>query len=83
MKIRTGFVSNSSSNSFVILKEKLSKEQISKLLTYQDSKENLDGWSINEISDTISGFTIMDNGEINPFINSLNIYDNDIEWEDY
>jgi len=32
MKIRSGFVSNSSSSSFVIIKDKITKQQIDKLI---------------------------------------------------
>jgi len=36
MKIRNGYVSNSSSSSFVILKDSLNNEQIDKILNYID-----------------------------------------------
>ena len=68
MKFRNGFVSNSSSSSFVISKAALTKEQIDKLLEYTDSKENNDGWNISEEEYFIKGWTHMDNEEISSFI---------------
>ena len=65
MKIRIGFVSNSSSASFVIIKDKLTEDQIKQLLDYNDSEENYDGWNISIRGEFVSGFTIMDNDEIN------------------
>ena len=73
MKIRTGFVSNSSSASFIIAKEALTKEQIQSLLEYSDSEENTDGWTISEEKYFIKGCTIMDNEEIKLFFDSINI----------
>ena len=73
MKIRNGFVSNSSSSSFVIAKTALSEEQIEKLLEYNESEDNWDGWHIEEEEFFIRGTTIMDNDSIGPFIDSLNI----------
>ena len=83
MKIRNGFVSNSSSASFIISKKDLTENQIDELLKYTDNEKNYDGWTIEEESNSIAGFTIMDNETINSFFNSLNIPDNHIEWRDY
>ncbi len=79
MKIRNGFVSNSSSSSFVIKKEILSKLQIKTLLEYESSEDNWDGWSVNEFNDCMSGFTIMDNGTIGKLMDVLEI--TEIEWD--
>ena len=81
MKIRNGFVSNSSSSSFTIIKGTLTKDQIKRLLEYPDSKEDIDGWEILEEADTISGSTVMDNDAIDSFINSLHIPEENIIWE--
>jgi hypothetical protein len=79
MKIRNGFVSNSSSSSFIIQKDALSKLQIKALLEYPMSEDNCDRWSVNEYDDCISGFTIMDNGYISKIMDELEI--TDIEWD--
>jgi len=67
MKIRCGFVSNSSSSSFVIKKHYLSQQQIDGIknhatcgIEYAD-----DGyWEITETEDEIKGNTFMDNFNI-------------------
>ena len=63
MKYRTGFVSNSSSSSFVCALNRLTDEQLTKLLAYPDSPENTDGWDlrIDNEAGLVTGFTIMDN----------------------
>lgn len=81
MKIRNGFVSNSSSSSFIIKKETLSELQIQSLIDYIYSEENWDGWSINDLDDCLSGFTIMDNCNIDKVMDKLGI--TEIEWEDF
>jgi len=79
MKIRNGFVSNSSSSSFTIDKETLSPLQIKALLAYAESEDNWDAWSVNEFDNCMSGFTIMDNGSIEKLMEDLGI--TEIEWE--
>jgi len=72
MKIRSGFVSNSSSSSFILDKRYLSGIEIKKILT---ASNNLlfEGWDIIEDEDFIKGFTSMDNGELHDFIkNEIN-----------
>jgi len=57
MKIRSGFVSNSSSSSFIIERKNLTKKQISKIKNHIDEHNKMDpldqynhcdGWSIYE-----------------------------------
>ena len=72
MKVRNGFVSNSSSSSFVVNKSDLTPEEIEILLDYsqipdqafEDDNDNdfyPDTWRIEETLDTISGNTSCDN----------------------
>ena len=63
MKIRTGFVSNSSSSSFVVRKEHLKPDDIIAIYEHEKVAEK-DAWSITETSDEIHGFTVIDNFSI-------------------
>ena len=104
MKIRQGFVSNSSSSSFVIKKEDLTDQQISSLLNYHEKIEDLkdylinngfwwkevfmklgilsgDGWDIVDNIDEICGSTIMDNGDIDGFLEIIGVRENIGRWE--
>ena len=82
MKIRTGYVSNSSSSSFVIMKKHLSYKQIEQIRDHHsiaremcDQGTNLecmydyeDSWSITETDYTIEGSTWMDNFSMYSYI---------------
>ncbi len=60
MKIRHGFVSNSSSSSFVVDTSVLSEHQIDELL-HVPTEHNEDSWCIRAENGNIVGFTIMRN----------------------
>ena len=70
MKIRFGFVSNSSSSSFVASIDKLGKKNMNKIIKYIDSAENEDGWEykIDEEKGLFTGYTFMDNGGLGEFL---------------
>ena len=86
MKIKHDFVTNSSSSSFVISKDKLSELQIYLIKNHKDIAEAVygrsigyDHWDISETDDEISGFTTMDNFDIVEYMCDIGINYNDIE----
>lgn len=75
MKTRHGFVSNSSSASFVVALSVLSEKEIRKIKSYtqyENSDENryFDHWEIYEdqYRGILTGNTIMDNGSFSEYI---------------
>ena len=71
MKIRQGFVSNSSSSSFVLDKRYLTEEQIEAILNCEEILS--DSWNITDDGDVISGHTWMDNGAMGEFLKEINV----------
>lgn len=95
MKVRNGFVSNSSSSSFVIPKKYLSEVALEKLHKHIEEAEkhnvyydfgcvdDLDSWSITENEDYVMGYTHMDNFDMGEFlIKYLNVPAEVIKWDD-
>lgn len=100
MKIRNGFVSNSSSSSFIVAINQLTEDQIEKLMTYPaectfpgewHSTDEFgkyyygDGWNIhkNDSGGFITGFTIMDNGDLAKYMTEeCGIDLKLVEWDD-
>lgn len=90
MKIRNGFVSNSSSSSFAIKKSDLTAQQISDIYNHYEIATNhfnnyvnkSDEWRIKESEEYIIGETYMDNFNMCSFLQDIGIDDNKIEWGD-
>lgn len=89
MKVRRGFVSNSSSSSFVINKRFLSKQQLQKIRNYEEEgkqfglyKGSWDFWCIEENRDWIIGNTSMDNFDMGIFFEKIDVPLNEVRWGD-
>ena len=92
MKIRQGFVSNSSSSSFIILKENLTEEQLEQINNHtQYAKANFhqfeytddgEGWDVYDKGKTIRLWTFMDNFDMSLFLTLIGVDEEDIISED-
>jgi hypothetical protein len=91
MKIRNGFVSNSSSSSFLIKSELVSDKQLykiryhlewGKLKGVGDYFNEGDRWEIDIGEKYIHGWTSMDNFNMSAFLEFIGINNEDIEWRD-
>lgn len=94
MKIRLGFVSNSSSSSFILSKKNLSKEQIEKIkahitwdgythhsqLSIDSTGYVWDAWNISEDEESMMGSTSMDNFPMDEFLESIGVNKMDVNF---
>ena len=94
MKTRQGFVSNSSSSSFVILKKDLTEDQLEAILNhdevdqdilekvyYKDELNQGDIWKIKEDMEKIEGWTVMDNFDMETFLEIIGVPEDRVKWE--
>lgn len=81
MKTRKGFVSNSSSSSFVVKKKDLTKKQIKKIKAHKvkgpkygfQLYSDWDEWTITETDKLIKGNTGMDNFDMYGFMEAIGV----------
>ena len=89
MKVRLGFVSNSSSASFVIYKRNLSKLQIMAIKSHyisldfiRDGRHSWDEWHIHEDDYEIRGYTSMDNFDMHKYLEKIGVNEEHINWKE-
>jgi len=89
MKTRDGFVSNSSSSSFLICKKDLTDTQIAKINNHMEEAEKLgmyvnihDEWAIHDHGDALKLSTGMDNFDMVTFLNRIGVREV-IEWSEF
>lgn len=83
MKIRNGFVSNSSSSSFVIYKIDLSAKQIEQIQNHGKSGLEFayDEWSIDERELFIKASTDMDNFDFREYLEMIGVNTDKVKWD--
>jgi len=86
MKIRNGFVSNSSSSSFLILKSGLTSKQLYCIYNHIEiagylGMETWDSpWDIIEHEDSIECYTHLDNFDMHEFLEKIGVDKSKIDW---
>lgn len=79
MKIRLGFVSNSSSSSFVLSKKNLTGEQIDKIYAHKEVAGD-DAWDISETENEIRLSTLMNNFNMLGYLVEIEVANEIIEY---
>jgi len=82
MKNRHGFVSNSSSSSFVISKHFISSYQADKIRDHAEVAGD-DAWRVEDEGKVIKLSTWMDNFDIEEYLWGIGVPKEAIKWEDY
>lgn len=90
MRIRSGFVSNSSSASFVIIKFNLTSRQLKQIRSApayakrlgMDFIEEHGNWRVKEDENVILGSTTMDNFDFAEFLTKIGVNWDYIGWDD-
>lgn len=87
MKIRSGFVSNSSSSSFIVSLNDISAYALVTIMEYSNSSDIRlrDTWTISVDMDrgALDGYTSMDNDDLGDYLKKHNISTEKFTWDHY
>jgi monomeric isocitrate dehydrogenase len=93
MKIRVGFVSNSSSSSFAIHLSDISAEQLQLILNVKEEQKktyeldeygeyDIDSWNVKVESGYVKGSTFMDNFSMSDYFDEIGVDKSKVVWDD-
>ena len=89
MKIRVDFVTNSSSSSFSISKDKLSKKQVLAIINHSELGEMIGieysshAWKVNVTDEIVSADTYMNNFNMGEFLDNIGVDRRLVEWDEF
>ena len=91
MKIRTDYVTNSSSSSFIIAKRNLDNDQIEAIRNHWSLAKKMGmidekwdyAWTINENDKYITGYVFMDNFQISDLFDKIGINNDAVCWAEH
>jgi len=90
MKTRTGFVSNSSSSSFIVPLDALTGKQVKKIESHQLKAKKVgmhirddEVWSIESNENYLKGSTWMDNFDMREFMEKIGVDMEEVRWAEH
>ena len=89
MNVRTDFVTNSSSSSFTILIDMLSKKQVLAIINHSELGKMIgieyssDAWKIEVTDKVVSADTIMNNFDMGDFLDKIGVDRRLVKWNDF
>ena len=85
MKIRDGFVSNSSSSSFMVRLKDLTGIQLHKIMNieYSEHVNSWDHWSIETRNGMVIGSVSMDNFSMDEYLTKIGVDEEKVQWSEW